>query len=301
LLIRSDFLFFHRTHPEAVQKATAYGAVWMYVFRELWHAIYLCNTHDCHEADCFNEPAVHEVDEAVAFWTGSLEGTDGSGPGVLTYHLADKRCAQFSTCGENGDSTEGTSKVNIDAFAEFNVASENTVANQCDDLLANTNRLIQLATVPLVQGAINYAHVTGVKQDTDDAVEAEGATFAFLVLPIVHACSPDDAAVIYQNLQTGQKNSASYDAVKQAFENNYECMGITAAEVGVVNDLPSADSESSDYGAGAETTSSDGYGPTSSGPDATGGSFPTGAASGAMQLSSALIGTASLLLAAAMI
>ena len=89
-------------------------AVWMYVIRELEHAIYLCSTGDCDENSCYGKPAVHEVDEAVVFYAGSLEGPDGSGDGVLTYNLADKRASDFKTAGEYGDSVEGTAKVNYD-------------------------------------------------------------------------------------------------------------------------------------------------------------------------------------------
>mmetsp|Transcript_6671 Transcript_6671/g.8857 ORF Transcript_6671/g.8857 Transcript_6671/m.8857 type:complete len:395 (+) Transcript_6671:2-1186(+) len=101
---------------EAFKKGTAYMSVWMYVIRELEDAIDDCNvecTFDC------NEDAVHAWDEAVAFYAGSEEGSDGSGDGALLYSLADKRCANFGTCGAGGDSVEGVAKTNLDIYAQF--------------------------------------------------------------------------------------------------------------------------------------------------------------------------------------
>ena len=92
---------------EAVKKGTAYMSVWMYTIREFEDAI-----DDCVAGSLTaNYDAVHAWDEGVAFYTGSLEGTDGSGSGKMVYALADKRCINFKTCGDSGDALSGTSKV----------------------------------------------------------------------------------------------------------------------------------------------------------------------------------------------
>ena len=97
---------------EAIKKGTAYMNVWMYAVREFEDAIDDCQT--C-TANCnsfsLNSGPVHAWDEGVAFYTGSLEGTDGSGSGKMVYALADKRCQNFKTCGAAGDATSGTSNV----------------------------------------------------------------------------------------------------------------------------------------------------------------------------------------------
>ena len=92
---------------EAVKKGTAYMNVWMYVIREFEDAIDDCVVGTISD----NYDSVHAWDEGVAFYVGSLEGTDGSGSGKMVYALADKRCANFKTCGAAGDATSGTSKV----------------------------------------------------------------------------------------------------------------------------------------------------------------------------------------------
>merc|ERR1719316_2235743 len=79
---------------EIVKKTSAYMNVWMYVVREFEDAI-----ADC-KAGCINcnDDPVHAWDEGVAFYTGSLEGVDGSGSGKMLHALADKRCKNFGTC-----------------------------------------------------------------------------------------------------------------------------------------------------------------------------------------------------------
>jgi len=181
----------------------------------------------------------------VAFYAGSLEGSDGSGDGVLTYNLADKRAADFKTGGANGNSLEGTAKANLDVLEVFASMSEHIVNADCDAGREDTTRIVQLMTIPLVQGTLRYAHKMGVQGDTSQKSEAEGAVFAATVLPFVAACNADDADIIYNNMKTGQA-STDYAAVKEAFENNYGCMGITAADVGEIQDVSTTVSDNGD-------------------------------------------------------
>merc|ERR1711935_1131230 len=54
-------------------------------------------------------------------------------------------------------------------------------------------------------------------------------------LPIVYACNKDDAGIIYDNMKVGAATT-DFAAVKQAFENNYKCMGIKCEQVGALID-----------------------------------------------------------------
>ena len=112
-------------------------AVRNYVFRELEHANFLCNAGDCNEDSCLGKPAVHEVDEAVAFWVGSLEGTDGSGNGVLMYDMAENRAK------ESGTVTNGLSGTNTMMLALFNAAKDAIVDVDCEGG-ANATRSLAL-------------------------------------------------------------------------------------------------------------------------------------------------------------
>jgi hypothetical protein len=112
---------------EAVAKTSAYLGVAMYVIRELEDSL-----DDCAAGDATrNGDSVQALDEAVAFYTGSLEGSDGGGSGVFIYTLAEKRCVNFKTCGTNGNQIEGNAKVNIDIFSLFSQMQTNLANKDC--------------------------------------------------------------------------------------------------------------------------------------------------------------------------
>merc|ERR1719387_748621 len=104
---------------EIVKKTSAYMNVWMYVIREFEDAIDDCKSN-C--INCNDDP-VHAWDEGVAFYTGSLEGVDGSGSGKMIHALADKRCKNFGTCmhvsGEGYSTVGAGSAVNMQLFKLF--------------------------------------------------------------------------------------------------------------------------------------------------------------------------------------
>jgi len=89
--------------------------------------------------------------------------------------------------------------------------------------------------VPIVQGTLRYAYLTDPNLSNANSItekaKAEGAVFAASVLPVVHACSPNDAKTIYTNLAVGSETT-DFPAVKAAFENNYACMNIAGQDVG---------------------------------------------------------------------
>jgi len=211
---------------EAVKKATAYMNIYMYVIREFEDAI-----DDCQKGciDCNDDP-VHAWDEGVAFYTGSELGTDGKGSGKLVYTLADKRCQNYGTCGVNGDEMEGTSFINHELFQLFTLGNYNLVTGQCDIVRKNVDEIVNLMAVPLIQGTLRYSYKVD-KLSGAEKEAAEGAVFAAAVLPRVAACSPEDAQVIYDNMMVGA-TTTDHAAVKEAFENNYECMNINGKLVG---------------------------------------------------------------------
>jgi hypothetical protein len=206
----------------------------MYVIRELEHSLDICRL-GCYSEDC-KDDAVHALDEAIAFYTGSLEGTDGEPSGVMMYALAEKRCINFMTCGTLGNELEGKAKVNIELFNYAQLMKEQLIAQNCEGASEYKKLITQLMFVPLVQGTLRYAYKTSVATEYDEVEDAEAAVYAATVLPVVYWCNASDAATIYENLKTGQSNQSNFSAVKRAFENSYECMGITCADVGGLYD-----------------------------------------------------------------
>jgi len=224
---------------EAVKKGSAYMNVWMYAIREFEDAIDDCLTctSNCNEHS--NDPSVHAWDEGVAFYTGSLEGTLGSSSGKLVYRLAEKRCANFGTCGPSGDAFTGTSYVNHELLMLFTEGERRLERGDCSAVRPLVNRIVSLMTVPLVQGSIRYAYNIGEGGSRSQKNAAEGATFSAAVLPLVASCDATAAQTISDNQKFGLYDAGvygSFDAVKAAFEGTYSCLGITCAQVGALKD-----------------------------------------------------------------
>ena len=220
---------------EAISKGTAYMNLLMYVIRELEDALGDCNAN-CAIGDC-NEAPVHALDEAVAFYAGSLEGKDGSGDGFLLYNLADKRALDFRTAGENSNEVEGTSHINIEIIREFQRAQLFLLDGNCPEAAINKEIIVNYMKVPLVQGALRYAYIRQFEVPSGgglrEKAEAEGAAFAAAVLPWVAYCDEADADLIYENLRVGSQDpDVNFAAVKAAFERTYKCLGISCGQVG---------------------------------------------------------------------
>lgn len=224
---------------EAIKKGTAYMSVWMYVIRQMEEALDECED-DCKKTGCNDEP-VRAWDEAVAYYTGSLEGIDGQGSGKLLYALADKRCANFRTCGDLAKETEGTSHVNRQIIRFLTLGSRMLTQAKCTEAREYKEKVEAMMTVPLIQGTLRYAHITSTQPSSGEKAEAEGAVFAASILPIVAACDDDAADVIFKNMKTGQNNSANFIEVKRAFESVYDCIGIRGQDVGGVWDPATGD------------------------------------------------------------
>merc|ERR1719313_2854220 len=212
---------------EIIKKTSAYMNVWMYVVREFEDAIQDCQA-GC--IDCNDDP-VHAWDEGVAFYTGSLEGTDGSGSGKLIHALADKRCKNFGTC-----TASGGSAVNAALFPLFEQGKIALQQGKCSDVPALKKRIVELMSVPLVQGALRYAYKVAKQMfvDTGSKEKAEGAAFSAAILPRIHVCDASAAKTIADNMNidAAAPMAAGLAAVKSAFEKTYSCLGITCEDVG---------------------------------------------------------------------
>lgn len=178
-----------------------------------------------------SKPNTLDWDEAVAFYTGSLEGTDGSGEGHLLHQLADDRCANFHTCGANADKDSGHAKVNHEIFQQFKLGQRNLQAGNCGEVQINKDLIEKRMIIPMIQGALRYAHIQSNGETATEKANAEGATFAAAVLPVVHSCNPKDAEIIYNNMKLGA-TSTNFGHVKNSFQATYKCMGISCEDVG---------------------------------------------------------------------
>jgi len=101
------------------------------------------------------------------------------------------------------------------------------------EAIAAKRRLVELMSVPLVQGALENAYK--VKKLAGGSKEkAEGAAFSAAILPRIAMCNAPAAKIIMDNMNIDSSAymSAGYVKVKEAFESTYECLGITCEDVG---------------------------------------------------------------------
>ena len=202
----------------------------MFTIRQMEESVLQCQ-EDCGEHKC-TDTALSLLDSSVAFYTGSLVQTKGSGEGKLIYSLADQVCKDFKTCDISGDKTKGTSRVNHKVYGYFNQMQQDLLTDNCPAARNLKSKIAHQMFLPLVQATLRSAYVRDSMQSSAALKDqASGATFAASVLPMVHKCNVDDARVIYENMKTGSEGT-SFSQVKEAFERNYRCLGITCEEVG---------------------------------------------------------------------
>lgn len=220
----------------AVQIGMKFMNIWMYVIRMMENALDACEI-PCDDATCHDE-AVHSWDQAVAFYSGSLEND-----GVLLFAFADVLCKAFRSCGIDGSLRVGTSYTNNKVIKEFKDGQEYIFQRKCDKARASKEEIVKVMAVPLIQATLYTAYVQIHPQSQIDGNgsmtdQVRSSSFAATVLPIVHDCDASDAATIYEKLRIDpsnpKKNEADFLAVKKAFEKNYQCMGVTCEAVGGV-------------------------------------------------------------------
>jgi len=214
---------------ELAMKGVQYQVVWMYVLHEFEDALIDCKD----SALKSNDNAVHAWDEGVAFYTGSLEGPDGTGKGQLLHALADKRCANFNTCGP-----DGLSAVNSQLKGLFQQGEEAMSQGKCEEGAKLLAQIKPLMTIPLIQGTLRYAYKTSDGKGGAKEI-AEGWAFAAAVLPQVDAASPDAAAVIRKNMEYGAASAMSdgHEAVFKALESVYAALGVACEDIGQLTEM----------------------------------------------------------------
>jgi hypothetical protein len=134
-----------------------------------------------------------------------------------------------------GRDFSGTSFVNLEILKLFQDGQQMILSGQCHYARLFKEDIVTLMAVPLIQGTLYAAHArTQAVPDSAEAQkwEAEGAGFVAGVLPLVHACSVADAAVIHDNMKAGNGGKPDFAAVKDAFERQYQCLGIQCSDVG---------------------------------------------------------------------
>ncbi len=192
----------------------------------------MCQT-DCADGHKCFDTALHHLDTAVAFYTGSIIYSKSEGKGKLMYTLADKMCAKFKTCGQNGNSFHGTAVVNKHIFEEFQKAQEGVLEDNCPNVRHAKETIAHKVGIPLIQATLEAAFKMDLSMGNaiSQDIEVIGATLAATVEPLVAFCNQADSQIIHENLKTGA-NATSFVEVKRALEKNYKCIGVSCEMIG---------------------------------------------------------------------
>jgi len=228
---------------EVVQKGIVYLNIFPYVIWEMQDALNDCNTGQIAK----NADSVHAWDEAVAFYTGSLEGvSQGGNNGLdscvdgdcqLQFMLADKRCINFGTCTADYDldNTTGYSRVNSDIFSLFISGRDQILGaihtEECPETNKTMDQIAGLMLVPFIQGVQRYLYKTSVSLTAKQAGEL--FAFATAVLPFIDLVDPDAAEMLYNRAWNLDYSTDDWEDIKYALEDTYRLLGVGSG-VGMV-------------------------------------------------------------------
>lgn len=191
-----------------------------------WTQCLNCPTRDCQDL------TANDVDGAWAMYTGSLEGTEGTGDGKLWYAIADTECQYYKTCGAKADSISGIANVNIKLMEHFQIFQQNVTANACAPAREQKDIIQKLIFLPLIQATMRYAYIRTKKgADATDIEKAMGSILAASVAPIVATCSYHDAYIIMKNMEM-TNNAPDYVAVQNSFISHLDCLGLKCKDIG---------------------------------------------------------------------
>jgi hypothetical protein len=201
--------------------------------------------------------AVNAWEKAIATYSGSLEGKYGKNLseagkyGKWLQALAGKRCANFKTCGATDDdrTNKGApSRASINIFGLFLQGRDAVFNGRIASVRRIVSEINKEITVTRVQGVLRYAYRTGINKSKKDKEIAEGAAFAFGLLPQIWACNQKSAKFLAANTDIGSDatsqlngKSVSFSNVRAALECHYGCLGIRFDDVGELNDCVDPD------------------------------------------------------------
>ncbi|CBN78873.1 probable high CO2 inducible periplasmic protein [Ectocarpus siliculosus] len=222
------------TRAEGCVKGAQYQNVWMYVIHELEDAIEDCDIGNLNA----NDGGPHAWDEGWGFYAGSLEGTEGTGDGVMLYALAEKRCENFATCTADDDGSDitGTAQVNSDMLELYKEGQVYLLDGDCGAAGDVKDKIIDLMGVPLVQGMLRYFYNADPEAgDGGDKAAAELWAFSAAMLPRINECDEEVATLVRANTDIASADapmSEGYVFLKEQLESVYSCMGISCSQVG---------------------------------------------------------------------
>merc|ERR1711985_53962 len=99
------------------------------------------------------------------------------------------------------------SYVNAALFELFEKGKVALQQGKCSDIPPLKKKIVELMSVPLVQGSLRYAYKVDKLQGGSKEY-AEGAAFSAAILPRIHNCDADAAKIISDNMNMEISESA---------------------------------------------------------------------------------------------
>lgn len=166
--------------------------MYMAVLQKLYQAAQAC--------DSDKGQSQQNLDQAVAYYVGSIEGISDGGldGGQLLYAASKALCSNFSTCIE-----EKNSAVNQKLLAKFGEMIVSIQLGACAEVQTALETVVEpLLPVPLIQGSLHYAVVNSkLSQGSTEASLGAADPFALSMTPFVDNVNSDAGAKLLTNLQ----------------------------------------------------------------------------------------------------
>jgi hypothetical protein len=186
--------------------------MYMAVLQKLKEAINACASNVTG-----NTESLTLLDQAVAFYVGSIEGNEAGGldGGQLLYATSKALCGNFSKCVK-----EDISELNQKILAAFDDTSGDIYVGACDDAKTRLETIIEpLLVVPLIQGALNSAAVNNDLAKSSDAASLGTADpFAFAMAPFIDSVDDTLGVSLLANLAFNPDQKPVSSGAKAVFD-----------------------------------------------------------------------------------
>ncbi|GAX12483.1 hypothetical protein FisN_24Hh058 [Fistulifera solaris] len=185
---------------------------------------------------CEEAGGQQQVDEAAAFFIGSMEGRRTGGDitkhGKLMYALANEMCSSFEECTNNEEA-----KSNEFILFALNDLKQAITEGKCEQAKSKLEEsIIPNLYISTIQGTLLFAEINSeLPPQTNDSTLAAGDMLAKSILPVVANISSSSAAIISENMEFSLSNKPVKDgaeAVFDAFASVLNSTGIGCSQIG---------------------------------------------------------------------
>lgn len=218
---KEEVVDFTKFNVEARSSAARWGTVVLHV----WMAVVGALQQSLAASSC--NAQLSSWDDAFALYTGS-KAEDALDGGYFLYSLAQIQCRIFGTC----QSKDDESPINTEIVQIFAQGKKLIQAGDCSQTGTYVERIQALLKVPLLQASLRSMYSMDLEDDVRPNIQGEASVFAAAVAPLVSMCSAGSAEPIFRDMSPGNGPMGSFEVMKSALERNYDCLGVSCADVG---------------------------------------------------------------------